>query len=789
MAPHHLSMLIEAAQGGDNQAVEDLLRLYQEDIYRTALFMVKNEEDAHDITQEVCIKLYNKLQQLQTIDAFDSWLRIITINECKMLFRKNSHPTVSIDIKDNGEELLGTYYEERIDDIPHERVDRIENDRILFDLIKGMPEKYSQVMILFFYAEMSYSEIASTLKISEGTVKSRLFTAKKKLKAAILGYEKKNGITLHTQDALGSVGRWLLRALSHTDAFTKGASQIAPAAMNTVSTHTATAVSTSVSNSLATKISIATASVSVAVCIGITAHVLNSNSVDISGADPVPSASESIPETAAPESSITPDTEASMSSGSSASENSVTVSADPSVVYVREEADPSVIYRDREVVREAEPSVVYVNAETVRRYDHYTDIISEDKKASFRIYSDSKEAFLTSFLFESDKLILPSYVEYEGEQYPVTGMKPYCFPSAFDDEHPEPERVSLRLPEKLESIPDQAFRAIRVASITGGNNVTRIGREAFCGSPLTELDMSKVFPNVVEIGERAFDSCPLKKLVLPYGIMSIEMTAFDYVDLEELTVVTDSLTVPVAKTVHLVIPGKEVDSQPLNSWRLPGWYEKGVAEIKELHIELQDKDAVFNDKRFSDGTCISSLCKLIDRTAAENLYLPEGMKTIRTKEFVITDYDYENNPDFYGKIKNLYIPSTVTTIEKNAFSTPHHLIQNVFLPKSGKTAAELTRLKKQIMKSSSFRFIREDKDNLVFSDPKAKYPDGKYHITWGNESDHADLTEAPDEEPIEEIYDEPEEIFEDPEEVVEEPEEIFDEPEEVFYVPEERPDS
>ena len=795
--------LIEAAQNGHVQALETLIELYRDDIYQNALFLVKKEDDAEDITQNVSIMLYKNLQQLQNTNAFESWLRIITINECKMFFRKNSHATVQLEGIDEDEELLKTYNAEKTDENPQERTDRIENDRIIFELVKGLPEKYSRVLILYFYAELQYNEIAAALNISEGTVKSRLFTAKKKLRNDILAYEKKHDIVLHSGDVLGSVGRWLMRALSHTDGVAKSVSHITPGAVNTVSTKAATSVSMSVSNTVATRISIVTASVSIAVCVGITSNVFVPTSVDVPRTEHDPVASE----TAEPEGSSDDVTKVSDVSDSEPYDNSDTVSVEPSIVYVHDEADPSIIYRDREtvrdgetsiiyrdgepsiiyrdretirdaepsvvyrdreVVREAEPSVVYINSDSVRRYDRFADV-STDDGMEFRVYYESNEATLTSFRLHEGDIILPSYIEYDGRQILVTRLTYYFL--KYDSIPDHSSAVTLQLPEKLGSIPNGAFEYMNIGRITGGENVFEIGENAFSDCEIKELDMREVFPNVIEIGNGAFSGCPVERLVFPDGIMLASSGAFDHKRMKEV-ILPDNLPgfVPCAETVRLIISDSTITNTHYNTWATPAVYTDSFVGIRKLYLELKDKNAVFDDTRDSEGYPLNGLYSTLYLTVCEDLYLPEGMKKLRKGEFEYSgthtdEYKYPVTGTKYqiqdsdvkswsGYIKNLYIPSTVTEIEADAFTTTNGLIKNIFLSKAGRSHSELSLLKDSVLKSSRFSISSENEEYICFTDPSAVFPEEVFDEIGG------ELIEVPEEIPGYDEYEEPEEIYE-----------------------------
>ena len=730
--------LVELAKSGDQDALEAIISRHRAEVYNAAKFILNNEQDAEDVTQEVFIKLFKNIHNLKNTDSFSSWLRIITVNECKMLFRKNKNAAIPYDEDEKLEALLRKCNSENINDIPHQKLDHIENNRLLYSIIENLPEKYSQLLIMYFYAEMSYNEIADSLGINVGTVKSRLFTAKNKLRKEIIAYEKKSGTNLHTNNILNNLSKVIRQLLSQSATFEKSVTSAVPTAVNSMSTGVSAAFSTTISNSSATKISVAAAAASIAVCVSVT----SSNFSPIS-LPPDNEQSSSVAEAAEPESSDKTDIQT--------SDNSIITNNEPSIVYVYRDSEPSIIYRDRdpsivyrdgetsivyrdgntsvvyrdrEVVREAEPSIVYITetAESKpRRYDKYIDIYSDDQSMRFRIYTENNEAMLTNYFgypeisdFPSD-IVLPSYIEYEGNRIPVTRIM-YNFLSTTANSHIK----SVQLPEMLEYIPNGCFEDTDIETVTGGKNITRIGDRAFGGCKIKELNMRELFPNVIEIGDLAFRDCPIKKLVLPDGIMRLDPYAFSGVELDELSAITDiDFSIPPANTVHLIIQGDVINNAHYNSWS-----DSLIANIPELYVELENKNAVFDDTTIPNGMVINGLSHIIIGTFAENFHIPDGMKKLRTNEFEIFVDDDDN--DYYGKIKNLYISDTVTEIEPDAFTTVRHIIKNILLPKNSKDTKTTDKLKKSILKSSQFIFDHEDENYVYFTDPEAIFPDEGY---------------------------------------------------------------
>jgi RNA polymerase sigma-70 factor (ECF subfamily) len=170
--------IIERAKAGDTDAFEQLLIANQDNVYRLALKMTKNEQDALDISQEVFIKMYTSLSGFRGESRFSVWLYRLTYNQCMDFIRKKSGENI---ISLNKENERGEEYEIEIPDlrnIPEEKLLKKEKTKIIAESIKELPKKQYEVLVMREISDMSYSEIAETLDISEGTVKSRISRAR-----------------------------------------------------------------------------------------------------------------------------------------------------------------------------------------------------------------------------------------------------------------------------------------------------------------------------------------------------------------------------------------------------------------------------------------------------------------------------------------------------------------------------------------------------------------------------------------------------------------------------------
>lgn len=147
----------------DRETFSRLIREYTPALYRLALGILHNREDAEDVVSESVLKAYEKLHALRKPECFRAWLMQIAFNEAKRVYTKNKRYTLTENIED---------YMPAFEDEHHE----------LWDIVMELDIDFREVIILYFYEQFSIKEIAQILHVPEGTVKSRLSRAKKKLK-------------------------------------------------------------------------------------------------------------------------------------------------------------------------------------------------------------------------------------------------------------------------------------------------------------------------------------------------------------------------------------------------------------------------------------------------------------------------------------------------------------------------------------------------------------------------------------------------------------------------------
>jgi RNA polymerase sigma-70 factor (ECF subfamily) len=185
--PTHLdneATLVADARAGDAQAFTRLVRQYDRNIYRVALNITGNHEDAEDVLQDAMLKAYEKLEQFQGDSRFYTWLVRITVNEALMKLRKRRGASwVSLDepVEGDDESFMPREVEDWHDN-PEQQYAKDELQRILASAIESLELPYRTVFLLRDAEGLSTEETAEALGISVPAVKSRLLRARLKLR-------------------------------------------------------------------------------------------------------------------------------------------------------------------------------------------------------------------------------------------------------------------------------------------------------------------------------------------------------------------------------------------------------------------------------------------------------------------------------------------------------------------------------------------------------------------------------------------------------------------------------
>jgi RNA polymerase sigma-70 factor, ECF subfamily len=184
------SALISLLKQGDEEAFRALIRRYQKALYSVAYGITLDRDESQEILQEVFIKVYRSIGSFREESSLSTWLHRITVNLCLNWQRKSKRrprwDSNSSGRKDSAERLRQGGDKDRPDVLYEEKELTVWFKRWL----QGLPEEERTVFVLKEANGLSYEEIARILHIKRGTVSSRLFYARKKLKESLIKYEK-----------------------------------------------------------------------------------------------------------------------------------------------------------------------------------------------------------------------------------------------------------------------------------------------------------------------------------------------------------------------------------------------------------------------------------------------------------------------------------------------------------------------------------------------------------------------------------------------------------------------
>lgn len=174
--------LIHKAKQGNLYFFEQLVKRYQKKIYHLAFRMTKDHDSADDIAQETFIKAFSSIKSFKEEYNFYPWIFRICMNLSINYLKRKKFIVSESEIQPQKLEKKKTVSDPMNQLIKNELLDKINSS------IEKLPPPFKAVFILKVYEELSYEEIAQTLKISVGTVMSRLFRARERLQKSLKDY-------------------------------------------------------------------------------------------------------------------------------------------------------------------------------------------------------------------------------------------------------------------------------------------------------------------------------------------------------------------------------------------------------------------------------------------------------------------------------------------------------------------------------------------------------------------------------------------------------------------------
>lgn len=175
---------LDAARGGDQEAFAALVRLYEKRVFALTLRMCKNPEDAAEAAQDAFLAAWQGLRFFRGESSFSTWLYRLASNACVDLLRREGRHRAAVGPSLNDEEL-GLDAPDPAP-TPHEAAEQKELRDVIDAGLQSLSENHRKVLILREIHQLTYDEIASTLDLDVGTVKSRISRGRKQLRKFFL---------------------------------------------------------------------------------------------------------------------------------------------------------------------------------------------------------------------------------------------------------------------------------------------------------------------------------------------------------------------------------------------------------------------------------------------------------------------------------------------------------------------------------------------------------------------------------------------------------------------------
>ncbi|MCR9253841.1 MAG: sigma-70 family RNA polymerase sigma factor [bacterium] len=172
-------LIDQAVQGGDEQAYADLMERYKKPVYHMILKMVRNVDDAEDLTIEAFAKAFKNLERFKKDYTFSTWLFRIATNNAIDFIRKKKLETYSLNTSfsdDNGDAVTIDLEDKNLN--PAEETIKTQKIELIRMFVTKLPAKYQRLVKLRYFDELSYEEIAQELGAPLGTVKAQLHRAR-----------------------------------------------------------------------------------------------------------------------------------------------------------------------------------------------------------------------------------------------------------------------------------------------------------------------------------------------------------------------------------------------------------------------------------------------------------------------------------------------------------------------------------------------------------------------------------------------------------------------------------
>lgn len=179
------SRLISECIAGNDEAITMLVRQYETGVFRLALSIIGDQAEANEITQETFIAALRALPSYQEKQSLKAWLYKIALNQSRSHLRKRK-------VLERLRTTLTSIFqvEAQKQALPEESAVQSEQEAAIWDSLNQLDERYRTIVILRYFHELSIAEISEILSVNEGTIHSRLYSAREKLRNALKDLRK-----------------------------------------------------------------------------------------------------------------------------------------------------------------------------------------------------------------------------------------------------------------------------------------------------------------------------------------------------------------------------------------------------------------------------------------------------------------------------------------------------------------------------------------------------------------------------------------------------------------------
>lgn len=179
---------VKKMQKGDISELEIIYKKTSKDTYKVLFSYTKNEQLSLDLLQDTYITLSEKIENVEKPEFIRNFINTVAINKARNYYKKSKKEVL---VAEENEEIFKEQKEEDINFLPQEILDSKEKQKIVRDIIDGLSIEQKTTVYLYYYNELSIAEIAKEMECSEGTVKSRLNYARKKIKVEVEKWTEK----------------------------------------------------------------------------------------------------------------------------------------------------------------------------------------------------------------------------------------------------------------------------------------------------------------------------------------------------------------------------------------------------------------------------------------------------------------------------------------------------------------------------------------------------------------------------------------------------------------------